>query len=285
LAGRSTRIQHRDILQVMRLVGDVRTFGPDPLAWRQHAATGLSRLTNAAVAISMQGSLGPAGPTIFALTNVGWQSPAHQQIFCDWLQSKDFSSDPLVATLLRLGNATFGWMRRQVIPDPQWYSATRARELRRRAGVDDCAVSSVHLPDGGVDQISLHRSWGDPSFARRDSVLLCLFHRELQRLWFDAAARRSPAEHLPAYLQRTLDTLLQGCSEREAAARLNLTESTLHTYVKQLYAKFKVNSRRELIENFGINISIPRLAGRRADPSSAAANRGSARLEHSRQFV
>jgi len=57
----------------------------------------------------------------------------------------------------------------------------------------------------------------------------------------------SQALDLPPRLRQTLELLLEGCSEQEAAMRLNLSRHTIHDYVKDLYRRFGVTSRAQLL--------------------------------------
>lgn len=52
---------------------------------------------------------------------------------------------------------------------------------------------------------------------------------------------------LSAREQEVLQGLLEGLSEKQVAARLGLAPDTVHTYVRRLYEKLKVNSRAELL--------------------------------------
>jgi DNA-binding CsgD family transcriptional regulator len=52
---------------------------------------------------------------------------------------------------------------------------------------------------------------------------------------------------LPRHLCLTLSCLLEGTSEKQAAARLGLSRHTVHGYVKALYRHYRVNSRAELL--------------------------------------
>jgi DNA-binding CsgD family transcriptional regulator len=65
------------------------------------------------------------------------------------------------------------------------------------------------------------------------------------------ASFSQPAAHdggeLSPRLRQTLQSLLAGDSEKQAAAKLGVSQHTVHVYVKQLYRKFDVNSRGELL--------------------------------------
>ena len=52
---------------------------------------------------------------------------------------------------------------------------------------------------------------------------------------------------LPPRLRQTLVGLLQGDSEKQVAAKLQLSPHTVHVYVKSLYRRFRVASRGELL--------------------------------------
>ena len=61
-----------------------------------------------------------------------------------------------------------------------------------------------------------------------------------------ASADGHPSPLAPR-LQETLDATLEGLSEKEIAARLRLSEHTVHQYVKALYRRYRVRSRAELM--------------------------------------
>ena len=48
-------------------------------------------------------------------------------------------------------------------------------------------------------------------------------------------------------MHQTLDAMLEGLSEKETAARLDLSGHTVHQYVKALYRRYRVRSRSELL--------------------------------------
>jgi len=68
----------------------------------------------------------------------------------------------------------------------------------------------------------------------------------------DALQRATnPAQDLPPRLSQTLSELLAGRSEKEVAARLDLSRHTIHNYVKALHQRFEVSSRGELLAKAG----------------------------------
>jgi DNA-binding CsgD family transcriptional regulator len=53
-------------------------------------------------------------------------------------------------------------------------------------------------------------------------------------------------------LRQTLGRLLAGDSEKQIALRLDISRHTVHVYVKNLYRRFEVNSRGELMAKFTV---------------------------------
>src|SRR5207302_4561824 len=90
----------------------------------------------------------------------------------------------------------------------------------------------------------------EPDFAPRQQQLLHLFDEELERLigpvLVSADDPYSPTR-LPPRVRETLDCLLGGDGEKQAAARMGLSRETVHQYVKALYRHYRVASRAELL--------------------------------------
>ena len=91
----------------------------------------------------------------------------------------------------------------------------RAAERRRRLLAELCKVIGAHVTGG---------NGRSPSVADG----------------FDLAPR----------LRQTLEFLVAGDSERQVALKLKISQHTVHVYVKQLYKRFGVSSRGELLARF-----------------------------------
>ncbi|HEX4792281.1 MAG TPA: LuxR C-terminal-related transcriptional regulator [Humisphaera sp.] len=65
-----------------------------------------------------------------------------------------------------------------------------------------------------------------------------------------SAQVQQKASKLPPRQRQTLDRLLAGDSEKQIAARLEVSKHTVHIYVKSLYRRFGVCSRGELLAQF-----------------------------------
>jgi DNA-binding NarL/FixJ family response regulator len=60
-------------------------------------------------------------------------------------------------------------------------------------------------------------------------------------------APSAPATELTPRERQVLEGLVDGLSEKQVAARLELSTQTVHSYIKQLYRKLHVRSRAELV--------------------------------------
>jgi DNA-binding NarL/FixJ family response regulator len=89
----------------------------------------------------------------------------------------------------------------------------------------------------------------DRDFSPREQALLHFFHGELSRLLRHSlvSAIEPRPEALPRRLRETLACLLEGDSEKAVAVRLALSHATVHQYVTDLYRRFGVHSRAQLL--------------------------------------
>lgn len=186
---------------------------------------------------------------------------------------------PLVGPMLRLASRRPGQLvtclRADVVDDASWRRSPGATRLRHELAVDECVVS-VYPTAGGH-----HAAWmflyraagagGTPSpggpFTERHRELLHAVHSEMDWLYDRLPTRNVPptanangaTEDAPpgrsslvltTRQRQTLDHLLAGASEKQAAANMGLSPHTVHIHIKSLYRAFKVNTRQELLALF-----------------------------------
>jgi DNA-binding CsgD family transcriptional regulator len=153
--------------------------------------------------------------------------------------------------MTRLGArmAFFTRSRRQMVSDRVWYGSKHVNEGRRSSRVDDFIYSTCTLPVGGAHYLGFHRAWGDRPFPERAAKLVHLVHEELARLWLAAAANGTldPFPGLTERQRQTLNLLLCGASEKEAARQIDVSPNTVHRFVVALHRHFRVSSRGELL--------------------------------------
>jgi DNA-binding CsgD family transcriptional regulator len=171
-------------------------------------------------------------------------------VLLDYIRAGGPANDPIYQALVRLPGRLVTRTRRQLVPDGVWYRSA-AFEYRRMNHVDHSLTSVYRLSgdDGAFSVISLERALGDRDFSQREQQLVRFFHAEIGPLIGHAlvgATEPSPAR-LSLRLRETLACLLEGDSERQVAARLGLSPTTIHQYVTALYRHFQVRSRGQLL--------------------------------------
>jgi DNA-binding CsgD family transcriptional regulator len=241
------RLRLNNVRAIFRLVGEIREMGADPDVWRPHMVRSLRNLLGAQFVVSSEihfrksSKDGGGGVRVI---DIGWISDTEGQI-CKAQDEREHESfeDFWVAPSEHAAAATD--QAEGLIPIKP--------KVKVHAGKSFILSQYALKHAGAVDQLGVHRAWGDEPFTTADHRLVRLLHVELGRLWRKDALRRAkdPASALPPRLSQTLDELLQGRSEKEIALRLELSRHTIHNYVKALHQRFGVSSRGELLARAG----------------------------------
>jgi DNA-binding CsgD family transcriptional regulator len=255
---KSQLLRLEEVRAALRLVGECRDLGYDPQLWGRHMLASLCRLTGARAAGGGEARKPRSAGAAEALHHVdaGYE-PWEQDLFAAFLRTYGMDRHPVTI-------ASAGWLtarpqpgrltvrtRREFLPDREWYGSFAYNEYHRIVRVDHCLFSALELAaDGRYSSIVLSRATGERDFAPRHRHQLRLFHEELGRLigpvLVSADDPFSPTR-LPPRVRETLQCLLDGDSEKQAAARMDLSIETVHQYVKTLYRHYRVASRAELL--------------------------------------
>jgi DNA-binding CsgD family transcriptional regulator len=234
----------RDVRAMFRLVGEVREMGADPDVWRPHMVSALRTLLNAQFVVSSEVHFRKSGrDRPMRVIDIGWISDTDGNV-CKSHDEREHDSfeDFWVAPSKTAADAS----------EPEGLIPVKPA-LKVHAGRSFILSQYALKHAGAVDQLGVHRAWGDEPFTTAHHRLVRLLHVELGRLWRKDALRRAkdPTNALPPRLSQTLDELLQGKSEKEIALRLELSRHTIHNYVKALHQRFGVSSRGELLARAG----------------------------------
>jgi DNA-binding CsgD family transcriptional regulator len=243
------RLKLRDVRTIFRLIGELRELGADPKKWRPHMIQRLGKLLGAEIVISSEIHFRQSATSgKMRLIDIGWGCDSEGSVW--QIQTE----------------------RENETPETYWLLAGRPSAAPGAAGANQaeqlvpvkpatplhggtCFVMSQYaLPHAGaVDQLGLHRTSSDKPFTKSQHRLVRLFHVELGRLWKRDAIRRAkdPSNDLPPRLAQTLEALLEGASEKQIALKLELSQHTVHNYVKALHQRFDVSSRGELLAKAG----------------------------------
>jgi DNA-binding CsgD family transcriptional regulator len=258
------RLRLRDVRDVFRLIGEVREMGGDPKVWRPHMVKRLRKLFGAEIVISSEVHAQTTKvPGKLKVIDIGWGCDSEDTL---WDIHTERDDENLEAWRIAAGQ----------LPEQPARAADAVIEvpvhpIKPVYGGKSFVLSQYSLPHiSAVDQLGLHRAYGDEPFSAAEHRLVRLFHTELGRLWKRDVLRDAgdPRQDLPPRLSQTLEELLQGRSEKEIANRLELSRHTIHNYVKALHQRFEVSSRGELLAKAGaqnkpdftpkLSITLPR---------------------------
>ncbi|HEY7091018.1 MAG TPA: helix-turn-helix transcriptional regulator [Tepidisphaeraceae bacterium] len=241
------RLKLCNVRSIFRLIGEVRELGSDPQQWRPHMIRRLKDLLVAEIVISSELHFRRTHTTgKIRMIDIGWGCDADDHIWQIHNESEDETPD---AYWVMAGHP-------QHTPgaDASADDIIPVRPAKPLYGGRCFILSQYGLPhQGAVDQLGLHRTSGDQPFTKAEHRLVRLFHVELGRLWRRDAIHRvsDPSADLPPRLAQTLDALLDGMSEKQIALKLELSQHTIHNYVKALHQRFEVSSRGELLAKAG----------------------------------
>jgi DNA-binding CsgD family transcriptional regulator len=246
-----------DVRSLLRLIGELRELGDDPVRWRKHLAEGLETLCGSRAVVVGELAFRPQPAThatcrerleVIDLGTAGL-APDEQPAFIENVLWVDYKADPAVAPFLKHLGRDGAHARWDVVADEDWYRSTTANERFRPNDVDDFIFAQAHAPQDAFVSMGLYRSWGEPIFTRRERTLVEVVNDEIIRaLAADAGPRLGPRR------RAVLAALQTGASEKEIAASLDLSTHTTHDHVKAIYRAYGVRARPEL---------MAKMAGRR----------------------
>jgi DNA-binding CsgD family transcriptional regulator len=254
---KSARVRSRDLWAAVRLAGECRDLGDDPTVWREHWFAGVAALAGAGLVLGGEkGGLrtGP-GRTLgtaawgfqHGFNPVGWE-----QVVAAYDRDPDYS--PAEGRFLDRGPAAgeTTLARTDVMPDRDWYRGPDFQDFGRGIGVDHLVWSYHPVGDPAADEVSaavLCRAVGEADFTPRQKAVVRAAHALVGPLVGGPLARfADPAPSaLPPRVRQVLKCLLEGDSDKQAAARLGLTAGTVNWYTKGVYRHFGVQTRAELL--------------------------------------
>ena len=259
-----------DIRGALRLANELHSMNAEPQRRRRHLVDGLCKLLEADVGLTLtsshadggkanggSGGDGMAKDGQLSVVTVGWPEASDERSAARHFQDSchtDPMYERIVEKMARDGQSLATCRRSDFFNATAWAAIPLVKRRREVLKIDECIVSMYAMPRTKTSAwIFLYRRVGDrPAFSRRDRELLHVIHSEMDWLYkpADAPVAHPEMNGLTERERQTLDRLLAGDSEKEAAAALGLSPHTVHVYVKALYRAFNVNTRNELLAKF-----------------------------------
>jgi DNA-binding CsgD family transcriptional regulator len=251
---KSSNLRLQDIRQAYRLIGDCRDLGSTPELWQERLFEGVLALVGADRASGGEGAwVGPQKELAILSAHFSGFDPGsldHLLAYTAYLRANGPIMDPFLTALRDLPGRLNTRARRHVVAARDWYRSTLFNEFFRPADCNHQLCSNFETsPSGTITHIGLHRRVRARDFSGREQRLLHFFHGELGPLVGRVlvSVTEPRPDDLSPRLRQTLHCLLEGDSEKQVAARLELSQSTIHEYVTALYRHFRVHSRPELM--------------------------------------
>lgn len=283
--GKSFRLRAADVEPVYRLVDECRELWADADAWQRHLVRGACRLTGTAVGQYNEQCITPdlQSTQILDETFEGeWRDETARACMIRMYRNHANRATFFPRCMRLAGRAIGGLeataLRRDLRPDDEWYRSFVFNEYRLPGHFDDAIISfGYNRPRGVVVMLATNHDVSDPAPTPRGAAVLALLMRQIAPLVGTSLATRAQhgAHSLSPRLRQTLDRLLAGDSEKQAAQKLNLHPTTVHDYVGELFRRFGVDSRGELMAYF---ISRRPRAMRDGQPTTAPQSRRARRL-------
>jgi DNA-binding CsgD family transcriptional regulator len=240
-----------DVRDAYRLIGECRDLGNEPALWQMRILEGLGQLVGAAAGAGGEGiwarPVHPIHP--FSAFDTGFDARGRERLRA-YRGEIGPAGDPIFRALREVPGVVATRSRSQLVSDTEWYRSVSFNEYRKPCGVDHCLTSVCRVSEGGaVNVITSHRKIGERDFSPREVRLLEFFHMELRPLIGRqlVSATESGPGTLGRRLRQTLACLAEGDSEKQVAARLGISPTTVHQYVTDLYRRFGVQSRGQLL--------------------------------------
>lgn len=249
------RLRVFELRRSYRLLSELWELGDDWMVWFTHMAEALCQMLDASVFVGgeTQWHAPSARYEVLAAVAAGFTLDGNRR-WIEPVSRESVRAGELFPNLDLVASRLTTYSRRQPIGEPNWIPAGAYPIHSSGRGLDDALISLLPIDaNGETSIITLHRHAGQRDFSPRDKLQLHLFHRELGHLLrrdmlFRAAEPGVSA--LSPRLRQTLYCLLEGDSEKRVAARLRLSEATVHQYVGALYQHFRVNTRASLLAYF-----------------------------------
>ncbi len=241
-----------DIRIAFRVVNKCHAAGADVYAWNQTLIDQLHSLFHSVFTASF---IFPLPLTEIRLNDAQlfcerWEDPACRQRWAEIYAAGHLPQLPTVVNFFQ--NFTTGRTARRcdLVSDKEWSISREFREFRTACHQDDLLMSAYVIP--GTAQlhcVTVNLPLGEQRFTVTQCELLQLIHEEILPLVGSALSLGSKSQFrtLPPRLKQVFELLMRGCTEQRIAADLEISKHTVHDYVAEIYRRFEVRSRRDLI--------------------------------------
>lgn len=258
---RTNRLRLDDIRSVHRLVGQVVECRLVPDEQRARLLDGIVRLFDAEVSSVLNfEEFVPGGAVRVTRQELGGR--VHEDldaVMAHWaghVGGFDLRKDLMIERFTRaqgLAHRPVVHTRRDLMTQDEWLSSSAYRELARHVGLNDMLASTFPMQrPGEMFGMTAQRRENQAVFSPREQLLFTLLNEELWHAYH--AGKLIGAGTIEQALSprqvQLLRMLLLGEAPKRIAYRLGLTESTVRTYIRDLYKRIGVSGREALMGRY-----------------------------------
>jgi hypothetical protein len=169
---------------MVRLVLGAYELSEEPVLWKEHVLRGLCGLVGARAACCSLFRDVRVGGKWTVLSRVDeYSGNGRGGRLLTIGGDGEWSDDPMWEMAGEKGELVTR-LRREVVGDGAWYESAHVKQMRRKAGVDDCIYSLFRLPEESWAMgLEVHRAWGAKPFGERERVIVHAMHEELGVLY------------------------------------------------------------------------------------------------------
>jgi DNA-binding CsgD family transcriptional regulator len=241
-----------DVRRIVRLLGDVAIQPTDLMGKRRFLMEGLASLIGADfwAWVRFRDNAKDGMPIAFSHLMGGWRSEAQAMKFGEGTISP--AAIPFNERLRKGFDIHRTRRRTDIFSDEEWFALDICKKFFEPADVGEFLHSVFPLGDRMCSVVIFLRALGRPSFEPREVCITHIVTSEVE--WLHRDGMDVPAaEHvndLTVRERQVLLYLLAGDSVKQVARKLSLSSHTVKGHLKNIYQRFKVSSRGELLAQF-----------------------------------
>lgn len=273
-------MQSQTMGQVLKVIGECRELGHDPVSWRLHLSQQLAQLTQGKIVqygvvpfdpismlnakqseestvVDVDGLVYPeaihqttAGFQRPPIVSTGWATYSDAALIADYIQSGLLAQDELSLAFSQSGKMTGA--SNQLIDEKHWSMLSLSNDWFKPAGIGHMLISvrPIIFERGMMLDILTIGREDDGKPISEDAVkLVDVVHTEIARLIGTVLSPgRTPSRFdLSPRKQQVFDILMDGLSDKQIAVELGLSPYTVQEYVRAICQHFGVSGRVELM--------------------------------------
>ncbi len=241
-----------EIRTVFRIVVECRDVGADVYAWNQVLVEQLHRELRSVFTASF---IFPLPLDQIRLNDAilfceQWEFPQYRPRWAELYAAGQLPYLPTVTNFFADFQSGRTARRSDLIDDLTWSRSEELLEFRSLCAQDDLLMSAFVVPETNqLHCLSLNLPNDGSRFTESQRDVVQLLHEELLPLIGNQLKLTSDAPYriLPPRLRQVFERLMEGLSEPQIGEELQISKHTVHDYVAQIYRRFEVRSRNELI--------------------------------------